>query len=132
MTGLMRGRTLLGGSENRGVPDEPVRIVRVDPLNGAAGVFRDATIIVSFSHPLDAASLGGETLRVEEAGRALVGEWKLSPDGAVAMWIATGLLTPGREHVIVVSGLKDRHGREVPRHESRFVPGDLTFEELPG
>jgi hypothetical protein len=132
MTGLVRARPLLGGGDNRASADEPFRIVRVDPTNGAAGVFRDAPVVVSFSHPLDVASLAGESLRVEEAGHALAGEWRLSPDGAVAMWIATTLLQPGREHVVVASGLKDRHGREVPRHESRFVPGDLTFEDLPG
>lgn len=129
MTGLMRGRTSLGGNENAPA-DLPARIVRVDPTDGADGVFRDALIVVSFSHPLDAASLAGNALRVQEGSRTLVGEWKLSPDGAVAIWSASDLLKPGAVHFVVASGLKDCRGRELPRHESRFVPADLTCEDL--
>jgi len=131
MTSLVRGRALLGAGDGRALPEEPLRILRVDPTDGAAGVFRDSPVVVSFSHPIDSASLAGEALRVEAAGHELAGEWRLSPDGAVAMWIATDPLKPGREHLIVASGVKDRQGREVPRHESRFLAGDLSFEDIP-
>ena len=40
---------------------EPL-VVRVDPADGASGVFRDAPVIVSLSQPADAATVGPREL----------------------------------------------------------------------
>lgn len=110
----------------------PAVVLRVDPHDGATGVFRDATVVACLSHPADAASLGPETFRVEEAGtRAVPGRLALSPDRATVIWTARRLLTPGVEHLVTADGLRDTRGQPVGRHCSRFVPCDLVMADLP-
>ena len=53
-------------------------------------------------------------------------------DGRLVIWTAARLLAPGIEHLVTADGLKDRKGREVAPHRSRFVPGALARSDLPG
>lgn len=106
----------------------PACVLRVDPSDGAKGVFRDAPVVLSLSRPVEASSVSPETLRVREAGGATVpGRLELSPDGSVVIWTGTRLLEPGVEHVVVAEGLRDLRGWEVAPHESRFVPCDFAL-----
>jgi hypothetical protein len=109
----------------------PPTVLRMDPRDGATGVFRDAPVVVSLSHGADARTLGPETFRVEEAGRGPVpGRLRLSPDGSVLIWKAERLLTAGVEHVVTACGVRDARGREVAPHRSRFVPCDLVMDDV--
>ncbi|HVR69583.1 MAG TPA: Ig-like domain-containing protein [Vicinamibacteria bacterium] len=109
----------------------PAFVVRVDPRDGATGVFRDAPVVACLSHAADVSSVGPETFRVEEqGGDAVPGRLRLSPDRAVVIWTAHRLLTPGIEHVVTADGLRDARGGRVAPYSSRFVPCDLVLEDV--
>ena len=114
------------------VEEGPAQVVRVDPDDGATCVFRDAPVVARLSRPLDAESLGGPSFRVEDQEGPVPGRFLVSPDGHVVIWRAERPLIPGAVHFVVACGLRDRSGREVARHVSRFVPCDLSFSDLPG
>lgn len=110
--------------------DEPI-VVRVDPLDGATGVFRDTPVIVSLSHPADPSTLVPETFRVEAGGVTEVpGQLSASPDGAVLIWVATRPLAPGVVHFVAITGVRDRRGQAIKAHVSRFVPCDIALADL--
>jgi len=115
------------------LPEGPAWVTRVDPGDGATGVFRDTRVLACLSHPADAATVHGGNFRVEEAGGEEVpGEVLVSPDGRLLIWIAARMLMSGVEHVVTADGLKDHQGREVAPHRSRFVPCALARDDVPG
>ena len=112
------------------VGDDPVRILRVDPKDGATGVFRDAPVVASLSHPLQASSVTTEAFAVEDEGGAVPGRAALSADGRCVVWRAERLLVPGVAHRVKVAGLRDVRGRTMAPHQSGFVPCDLTLSDV--
>jgi hypothetical protein len=111
-------------------PGEPPRVVRVDPRDGASGVFRDAMVVARLSHPADGSSVDGESFRVEDGSGPIPARLELSPDGCVLIWRPQRALAPGVEHVVIAAGLRDRRDRELPPYESRFVTCDLSGSDL--
>lgn len=105
-------------------------MVRVDPEDGASGVFRDVLVLARLSHRVDPESVSRETFRIEDAAGEVPSRLELSPDGFVVFCRPSRPLTPGVEHLIVASGLRDHRGRLVAAHRSRFVPWDLTRNDL--
>jgi hypothetical protein len=109
---------------------EPL-VLRVDPADGASGVFRDTPVIVSLSQPADEATVSRDSFRVEAGGRTEVeGGIRLSPDGAVLIWTAARPLAPGVVHFVAIRGVRDRRGVPVRAHVSRFVPCDIALSDL--
>ena len=74
---------------------EPVFVVRVDPQDGASGVFRDALVLARLSHRVDPESVSRETFRIEDAAGEVPSRIDLSPDGFVVFCRPTRPLTPG-------------------------------------
>jgi hypothetical protein len=110
--------------------DEP-SILRVNPEDGAVGVFRDTPVIVSLSHPVDPDSLTPGAIRVETSdGTVVEGRVTPSPDGAVLIWTAAAVFTAGAVHFVALRGLRDRRGLALKPHVTRFVPCDLTLADL--
>jgi hypothetical protein len=112
---------------------EPPTVLRVNPEDGAVGVFRDAPVIVSLSHPIDPAALTltPDAVRVETGdGSVVEGRVSVSPDGAVLIWTAVHGLAAGAIHFVAVRGLRDRRGLDLRPHVTRFVPCDLTLADL--
>lgn len=127
----MIGRGAHFGAIPATAPEGPAWVTRVDPGDGATGVFRDAPVLACLSHPADAATVHGGSFRVEEPGGiAVPGEVLLSPDGRLLIWTAARLLAPGVEHWVTADGLKDHRGREVAPHRSRFVPCALARSDV--
>ena len=121
------------GAARDALAEGPVWVTKVDPGDGATGVFRDTPVLARLSHPADAASVHTGTFRVEECGGAEVpGVVLLSPDGRLLIWTAARLLAPGVEHLVTADGLKDHNGRQVVPHRSRFMPCALARDDLPG
>jgi hypothetical protein len=110
--------------------DLPPTVARVDPSDGATQVLRDAPVILRISQPLDPESLSLETVSVEDDCGAVPGRLRLSPDSHVVIWGGDRPLRPGIIHFVVARGLRDRRGRPVHPHWSRFVPCDLAREDL--
>ena len=110
--------------------DHPLRVLYLDPMDGATGVFRDALVVASLSHALDAASVTAEAFAVEDEDGTVPGRTVLSPDGRCVVWRAERLLAPGTAHRVTVAGLRDVRGRTVAPHRSRFVPCDLTYRDV--
>jgi hypothetical protein len=109
---------------------EPL-VLRVDPADGASGVFRDTPVIVSLSQPADEATVSRDSFRVEAGGRTEVeGSVRLSPDGTVLIWTAASPLAPGVVHFVAIRGVCDRRGVPVKAHVSRFVPCDIALSDL--
>jgi hypothetical protein len=114
-------------------PEGPAWVTRIDPGDGATGVFRDARVLACLSHPADAATVHRGSFRVEEPGGVEVpGDLVLSPDGRLLIWIAARLLVPGVEHLVTADGLRDSRGRQIAPHRSRFVPCALARDDVPG
>lgn len=103
--------------------------MRVDPCDGATGVFRDAPVVVTLSHPVERASVGPLAVRITAEGD-VPGRLVVSPDGAVVIWTPDAPLGGSTTHVVDVSGLSDRGGREVCPHRSRFTTGDHALADL--
>ncbi|HET8646814.1 MAG TPA: Ig-like domain-containing protein, partial [Vicinamibacteria bacterium] len=120
-TPSLRPHGLLPGSFDEGGP----RVIRIDPADGAEGVFGDAPVVITLSHAADATTLGPRSVRVC-AGDEIDGRLALSPDGRVVIWTAQQPLQ-AREHVVEVSGLRDRRGRDVRPHRSTFT---VAYESL--
>jgi hypothetical protein len=106
--------------------DPPPAVVRVDPDDGRVGVFCDAPVVLHVSQPLDESSLAAATFSVRDPAGAVPGELRVVGRGDVLVWRAARPLRPDAPHFVVVSGLCDRRGRELPRHLSRFVPCAFT------
>jgi len=127
----MRGALRAGGTVPPPFDEGEPLVVRVDPADGACGVFRDTPVIVTLSQPADPRTVGPESFRVEAGGRTEVaGFIRLSPDGAVVIWTAARPLAPGVVHFVAVRGVCDRRGVPVKSHVSRFVPCDITLSDL--
>jgi hypothetical protein len=124
--GLRPNTATAGETEDR----EPTRVLRVDPQDGGAGVFRDSPVVVRLSQPVDLASLSPTTLQVEGPLGAVPGRICTSPDGECLIWTGEQLFAPESLHFVVVRGLLDLHGRSVEPHVSRFVPCDLVWSGL--
>jgi hypothetical protein len=126
--GLRSNGIIYGGPPS----DGPTCVVRVDPRDGASGVFRDAPVVVSLSHPVEPGSLTPQTVRVETREGTVPGRLHMSPDGAVVIWVAAGPLRPGVEHRVQAAGLRDWRGLPVEPHQSTFVPCSLAIGDVFG
>jgi hypothetical protein len=124
--GLRSNAVIFGGPPDEGGPS----VVRIDPFDGAVGVFRDTPVLARLSHPLEPASLSSESFRVENVAGVVPAQVRTSPDQRVVIWTPERLLTPGVLHFVRASGLRDAQGREVAPHLSRFVPCQLTWGDL--
>ena len=118
-----------GGSGPHDEDGDP-RVLRVDPPPGARGVFRDAAVVLTLSHPLDPATLGPQSVRVLAHDQSLPGAISWSPDRCIAVWLPAAPLPAHTEHVLEVIGLSDWRGRRVAFHRSGFVAGPYTLDEL--
>jgi hypothetical protein len=131
--GTAAGSRLMLRPQGAGVPVEGSPAVsRIDPPNGATGVFRDALVVASLTHPADSATVSSCTFRVEDEACVVPGRLMVSPDGRALIWRGRRLLRANREHRVILSGLRDIHGREVAGHASRFVPCDLFWIDPSG
>ncbi len=110
--------------------DVSLRVQHLDPPDGARGVFRDAPVVARLSRPVDPVTVSVETFLVMDEHGAVPGGVWTSLDGRVAVWTPGRLLVAGRLHCVRLAGLRDRHGRELVVHESRFEPGDLALGDL--
>ena len=110
--------------------DEAPHVLRVDPHPGARGVFRDAAVVLTLSHPLDPRSLGPQAVRILADDLDLAGGLALSPDRSIVVWTPRVPLPAVTEHVLEVVGLRDWRGRAVATYRSGFVAGLHTLDEL--
>lgn len=106
------------------------RVLRVDPPDGARGVFRDAPVVASLSRPADTRTVSPETFVVMDDEGAVPGGVWTSLDGRVVVWTPVRLLSAGKLHCVRLAGLRDVQGRDMSVHESAFVPGDLSLNDL--
>jgi len=120
----------LGWRANGAEPAPPCLVLRVDPADGVAGVFRDAPVAVRLSQPADPASISSQTVRVQDPDGDVPGFVHLTKDACVVIWRGQRLLLPGVLHFVVLSGLRDARGTAVASHMSRFVPCSLTWRDL--
>jgi hypothetical protein len=126
--GLRSNSLCFGGPSD----ETPTRFVRVDPQDGATGVFRDTPVVGRLNQQVDPDSLTCETFRVEDVEGRIPARLRLSPDGMVVIWQAVRPLLPGIQHFVSCSGLKDLRGLLVTPHLSRFVPCGLARVDLVG
>jgi hypothetical protein len=110
--------------------DTPPRVLRIDPSEGAVGVFRDTPVVALLSHCADRHSLDAHVLVVTDESSRVPGRVILSPDGLVLVWQPDRLLKAGVPHEVQCAGLRDLRGREIASLYSRFVPCDLTWTDL--
>jgi hypothetical protein len=111
--------------------DGPSRVLRIEPSDGATGVFRDTPVVARLSHPGRPRSVTDETFRVLDGGGVVPAQLRLSPDGLVVIWRAQRLLAPEIHHFVVSSGLEDVRGQQILPHLSRFLPCHLARDDLP-
>ena len=121
----------VAGTTWRDLPDGLTpRVLRIEPPNGARGVFRDAPVVACLSRAVDPRTVSPETfLVIDEDGRVSGGVWT-SLDGRLVVWTPARLLMAGKLHSVRLAGLRDVRGRDLSVHESVFVPGDLALGDL--
>jgi hypothetical protein len=108
----------------------PFQVERVEPPDGATGTLRDDPVLLRLSAPIDVDRFAEATVEVREAETPVPSRIETLDGGRVLVWWPECLLSPGREHRVVVRGLRDRLGREAPPHASRFTPGPVAAHEL--
>jgi hypothetical protein len=102
----------------------PPRIVTVDPPAGAANVPVNSPLTVTFSEPVDGASvLAGARLRELPGGGAVAGSWLASSD-VVSVFYPVAL-RPDTQYELRVEGVLDRSGNAMP------APFVSTFRTQP-
>jgi hypothetical protein len=111
-------------------PGEPIRILRVEPLDGAVGVLRDAPVLARFDQPIREERLTPDAFRVRDASGEIPARLRLSPDGRVAIWQAERRLRDCCEHEVTISvpGAEPRAG--VAGYRGWFTTGTLAREDL--
>jgi hypothetical protein len=112
------------------VEDAPPQILFVEPEDGSTGVFLDTPVALRASVPLDPLSVGPESLRVHDDTGRVPGVARVLADACVVLWRASRPLRPQTIHFVVVDGLRDRRGRALAPHWSRFVPCGIGREDL--
>jgi hypothetical protein len=106
------------------------RVLRIDPPDGARGVFRDAPVVACLSRPADTRTVSPETFVVmDDEGTVPGGVWT-SLDGRVVVWTPVRLFSAGKLHCVRLAGVRDVHGRDLRVHESAFVPGNFSLNDL--
>jgi hypothetical protein len=108
----------------------PFHVERVEPPDGATGVLQDDPVLVRLSAPVNPDRLAEATLEVREADGPVPSRVQTLDGGRVLVCWPRRRLRPGREHLLVARGLRDRRGREAPALASRFTPGPLSGEEI--
>lgn len=108
----------------------PAVVQRVEPVDGDRGVLCDTPVVLHLSYPVDPASLRTGTLEVHDGDGAVPVRREAIGGGRVLVLWPERRLRPGVEHVVDAQGLRDRLGREVAPHRSRFTPGPLGREEI--
>jgi hypothetical protein len=109
--------------------DRPARVVRIDPPDGATGVFLDDPVVVTLSHPADVASATAETFRVTDEAGEVPGTLRFSPDARVLVWTCPRPLR-AVDHAVTIAGLRDLRGREMAPHASRFLPCRFSARDV--
>jgi hypothetical protein len=104
--------------------------MRTSPDDGALFVLRDTPVLLRLSHPVDPSSLEPGAVRVLDPSGEVPAGLRWTGEGHVVIWESERLLVPGVEHVIIARGLRDRRGRPIAEHWSRFVPCGLSREDL--
>lgn len=112
-----------------GVEPAPA-VLFVDPEDGATGIFRDAPVALRVSAPLDPQCLGPDSFRVHDDAGMVPGQARLLADGRLLLWRAARPLRALALHFVVAQGLRDRRGRAIAPHWSRFVPCAIGREDL--
>lgn len=107
-------------------------VLRISPEDGAAFVLRDTPVLLRLSHAVDPGSLDAAAVRVVDAAGDVPADLRCSAGGLVVICQPRRLLVPGVEHVVIARGLRDRRGRPVAEHWSRFVPCGLAGPDLRG
>ena len=110
--------------------DRPARVVRIDPADGAIGVFLDDPVVATLSHPADVSSANAGTFHVADDAGFVEGRLHFSPDARVLVWIPQRPLRAGVAHSVTIVGLRDLHGREMAPHASQFVPCPFTTGDV--
>lgn len=123
--GLRSNALAFGGPGDEG----PRVVLRVDPHDGATGVFRDAPVVLRLSHPAQVEA-GAAAIEVLDDQGAVPGATFVSPDGLVLVWRGLRGLRPEAVHFVATRGLLDREGRTFAPHLSRFLPCGLGREDL--
>lgn len=110
--------------------DRPGCVVRIDPADGATGVFLDDPVVATFSHSADVASATADTVRVSDDRGDVPGRFRFSPDARVMVWTPQGRFRPGVPHTVTIAGLRDHRGRDMAAHASGFVPCPFTARDV--
>jgi hypothetical protein len=107
-------------------------VARLEPRDGATGVFRDSAVLARLTHPVEPSSAGARSFIVEDPEGPVPGRVSLSADGLILVWHPVKTMKPGVPHFVVISGLRDAAGRAMRPHLSRFVTGWLLWEDVSG
>ncbi len=99
-------------------------LLESDPVNFAVHVPLDVVIRVTFSTPIDPASLGGAILM--SGGESIPGTAALESGGSVLLFAPDAPLVYNETYVLLVSGLRDVYGRPL----GGVAP--VTFTTVPG
>lgn len=108
----------------------PPAVVRVEPCDGATGVFRDTPVAVRLSTPVDPRTLNAQTLWIQDDDGPVPGRLALCGDARLVVFEPARPMRADVWHFVVVSGLADPRGRRVLPHWSRFIPCDVGREDL--
>ncbi|MFH1154851.1 MAG: Ig-like domain-containing protein, partial [Pseudomonadota bacterium] len=108
-------------------PQPPV-VVTFDPPDAATGVSRNAVVTVTFSRPMDAASINGSTVYLFKEGSGSPVPGTLSVSGAVAVFTPDAPLAfDARYTITVTTGVRDLGGLSMAAAAS----GSFTVESAP-
>ena len=106
----------------------PPRLLALDPVDGAVGVEPNAVLRLTFSEPVDHATVGAQSVVLKDAdGNVASGVFSFSPDGAVVSFYPGAALKSETPYTLTVDGIRDLQGYVLPQAvTSRFTSRDTT------
>ncbi|MGH7560711.1 MAG: Ig-like domain-containing protein [Gemmatimonadales bacterium] len=117
---------------NRDIPVPPSRrpiVVRTDPPPRKRDVPLNTALVIVFSEPIDARTIGTGSVRLFTGSRAVGGQVALDPDGLRAEFVPDASLAPSTTYrLVLTSDVQDLEGEPLEATEVEFTTG---IEETP-
>ncbi len=122
--------TACGDKKSDPLPDVEFAVTVVNPPDGDEDVFLDQTVKVTFSKPLDRATVDGSSFRLVADGVAVQG--RLLPDRQTVQFVPIGLASYTEYAVQVAAEVTDASGTPLEQeHVSTFITGDVDRDGRP-
>jgi hypothetical protein len=128
-TGLARRTFTLDGLVDLGtiaLDTAPPAITQMAPANGATGVPLDSDLVVTFSEPLDLATVNAANIVISDASGQIAGTLSVTGGDRVVTFRPLSPLRDQVRYTVAVEGVEDRLDKVMTPFSAAFTTVDIT------